>query len=91
VNDPRLNKNDEIRVTFYQLGRYISSNETVWRIFGFSVHKRTPAVIKKTFHLENAQHVFFTNDTAIEHALNTPKTTFTELFELCHIADTFCA
>ncbi|GBP52181.1 hypothetical protein EVAR_87566_1 [Eumeta japonica] len=33
VNAPPVNKNDEI--TLYQIGRYISSNEAAWRIFGF--------------------------------------------------------
>jgi hypothetical protein len=36
VNTPLLNNNDEI--TLYELGRYISSKEAVWRIFGFSIH-----------------------------------------------------
>ena len=42
-------------------------------------------------HLENGQRVFFTNVTAIERAMNPPKTTLTEFFELCNRADTFGA
>ncbi|GBP20921.1 hypothetical protein EVAR_80741_1 [Eumeta japonica] len=46
-----MNKNDEI--TLYQIGRYISSNEAAWRIFGFPIHERDPAVVQLAIHLEN--------------------------------------
>ncbi|XP_050340140.1 uncharacterized protein LOC126766383 [Bactrocera neohumeralis] len=36
VHSPPLNQNDEI--TNYQIDRYVSSNEAVWRIFGFPIH-----------------------------------------------------
>ncbi|XP_050552549.1 uncharacterized protein LOC118277408 [Spodoptera frugiperda] len=80
VNAPPVNKNDEI--TLYQIGRYISSNEAAWRIFGFPIHERDPAVVQLAVHLENGQRVFFTNETAIDRAVNPPKTTLTEFFEL---------
>lgn len=32
------NSNDEI--SNYQMGRYISSNEAIWRIYGFQIHER---------------------------------------------------
>ncbi|GBP17299.1 hypothetical protein EVAR_90159_1 [Eumeta japonica] len=51
VNAPPVNKNDEI--TLYQIGRYISSNEAAWRIFGFPIHERDPAVVQLAIHLEN--------------------------------------
>lgn len=89
VHSPPLNQNDEI--TNYQIGRYISSNEAVWRIFGFPIHERDPAVIHLAVHLENGQRVYFTNDTALDHAINPPKTTLTEFFELCNRADAFGA
>ncbi|XP_044588730.1 uncharacterized protein LOC123267907 [Cotesia glomerata] len=76
VNAPPVNKNDEI--TLYQIGRYISSNEAVWRIFGFPIHERDPAVVQLAVHLENGQRVYFTNETAIDRAINPPKTTLTE-------------
>ncbi|XP_049826248.1 uncharacterized protein LOC126266388 [Aethina tumida] len=47
VNAPPVNKNDEI--TLYQIGRYISSNEAAWRIFGFPIHERDPAVVQLAF------------------------------------------
>ncbi|XP_044596944.1 uncharacterized protein LOC123273568, partial [Cotesia glomerata] len=71
--------------------RYISSNEAVRRIFGFQIHERDPAVVQLAVHLENGQRVFFTNETAIDRAINPPKTTLTAFFELCNRADDFGA
>lgn len=70
ANAPPVNQNDEI--TLYQIGRYISSNEAAWRLFGFPIHERDPAVIQLAVHLENSQRVFFTNETAINLAKNPP-------------------
>ncbi|GFQ95525.1 ATP-dependent DNA helicase [Trichonephila clavata] len=89
VNASPVNNNDEI--TLYQIGRYISSNEAVWRIFGFQIHERDPAIIHLAVHIENARRVFFTNETAIDGAMNPPKTTLTKFFELCNRADAFDA
>lgn len=58
----RENENDEI--VRYQMGRYINSNEAVWRILGFPIHDRYPAVQHLTIHLENGQRVYFTTETA---------------------------
>lgn len=57
VNTAGSITNDEL--TGYQIGRYISSNEAVWRIFGFQIHERYPAVVHLAVHLENGQRVFF--------------------------------
>ncbi|XP_035221369.1 uncharacterized protein LOC118194260 [Stegodyphus dumicola] len=89
VNAPPGNNNDKIML--YQIGRYISSSEAVWRIFGFPIHERDPAVIHLAVHLENDQSVFFTNETAIERTINQPKTKHTEFFELCNRVDAFGA
>nr|XP_046472567.1 uncharacterized protein LOC124214346 [Neodiprion pinetum] len=89
ANAPPVNTNDEI--TLYQIGRYVSSNEAGWRIFGFPIHERDPAVIHLAVHLENGQRVYFTTETAIDRAINPPKTTLTEFFELCNRADVFGA
>ncbi|XP_044581535.1 uncharacterized protein LOC123263065 [Cotesia glomerata] len=89
VSASPVNKNDEI--TLYQIGRYISSNEAVWCIFGFPIHERDPAVVQLAVHLENGQRVYFTNETAIDRAINPPKTKLTEFFELCNRADDFGA
>jgi hypothetical protein len=68
VNAPPVNNNDEISL-------YVSSNEVVLYIFGFSIHERDPAVLHLAVHLENGQCVYFTSETAIDHATNPPKTT----------------
>ncbi|GFW10572.1 ATP-dependent DNA helicase [Trichonephila clavipes] len=46
----------------YQFGRYISSNEAVWRILSFPIHERHPTVVHLAVHLENGQRVYFTAD-----------------------------
>ena len=48
------------------MGRYISSNEVIWRIFMFPIHERKPAVIQQTVHLEIGQRVYFTEQTALQ-------------------------
>ncbi|XP_071043086.1 uncharacterized protein [Parasteatoda tepidariorum] len=80
-----VNKNDEI--THYQMGRYISSNEAIWRIFTFPIHERDPAVVHLAAHLENGQRVYFTEQNALQQALTAPKTTLTEFFNLCNRQD----
>jgi hypothetical protein len=86
-NAPSVNRNDEI--TLYQIGRYISSIEAVWRIFGFPIHERSPSVTHLAVHLENGQRVYFTNETAIDRAGSPPRTTLTEFFDLCNRKDAF--
>ncbi|XP_061398409.1 uncharacterized protein LOC133334127 [Musca vetustissima] len=75
------NPNDE--VTNYQMARYISSNEAVWRILGFPIHERHPTVVHLAVHLENGQRVYFTEANAQERALSPPSTTLTSFFDLC--------
>ncbi|XP_042903221.1 uncharacterized protein [Parasteatoda tepidariorum] len=68
-----------------------NNDEAVWRIFGFPIHERDPTVIHLAVHLENGQSVYFTNETAIDRAINPPKTTLSEFFELRNRADAFGA
>ncbi|GFU32746.1 ATP-dependent DNA helicase [Trichonephila clavipes] len=75
-------------VTQYQLERYISSNEAVWRILSFSIHERYPTVVHLAVHLENLQHVYFTSENVRARAMSPPLTTLTEFFTLCR-NDTF--
>lgn len=75
------NRNDEI--TQYQMGRYVSSNEAIWRILSFPIHDRNPAVVHLAVHLENGQRVYFTADTAQHIAERPPSTTLLAFFELC--------
>ncbi|XP_026476448.1 uncharacterized protein LOC113382110 [Ctenocephalides felis] len=75
-----INENDEI--TRYQMGRYVSSNEAIWRIFGFPIHERNPSVVHLAVHLENGQRVYFTENNILQQALTAPKTTLTAFFKL---------
>lgn len=79
---------DEIKE--FQIGRYISSNEAVWRILGFRIHERYPSVVHLAVHLENGQRVYFTEANVKEKATEPPKTTLTEFFNLCRY-DEFAA
>ena len=69
------------------MGRYISSNEAIWRIFTFPIHERDSAVLYLAVHPENGQRVYFTEQTAPQQALTAPKTTLTEFFSLCNRQD----
>ncbi|XP_059149801.1 uncharacterized protein LOC131936752 [Physella acuta] len=70
-------------VTAFQLGRYISSNEAVWRILGMPIHEREPTVVHLTVHLENGQRVYFKPDNLLHKVNSPPATTLTAFFELC--------
>lgn len=74
-------KSDEI--TSYQLGRYISTNEAIWRIFSFAIHERYPNVLHLAVHLQNGQRVYFTPENAAQRAEQPPKTTLTSFFDMC--------
>ncbi|CAF4020810.1 unnamed protein product [Rotaria magnacalcarata] len=41
-------------ISNYQLGKYISSNEAVWRILDFPIHERYPTVVHLAVHLEKS-------------------------------------
>ncbi|GBP12603.1 hypothetical protein EVAR_10263_1 [Eumeta japonica] len=57
-----------------------------------NIKQRDPvSVVQLAIHLENGQRLFFTNETAIDRAVNPPKTTLTEFFEFCNRADDFGA
>ncbi|GBL83290.1 hypothetical protein AVEN_110619-1 [Araneus ventricosus] len=65
------------------MGRYISSNEVVWRILNFPIHERHPTVIHLSVHLENGQRVYFTTGNAAQCAQAPQETTLTSFFRLC--------
>lgn len=77
----KASEHDEI--SNYQLGRYISSNEAVWRILSFPIHERHPTVLHLNVHLENGQRVYFTRENAQAVAAEPPRTTLTAFFQLC--------
>ena len=72
---------DEIK--HFQLGRYISSNEAVWRILDFPIHERYPTVVHLAVHLENGQRVYFTEENVHDRVNEPPRTTLTAFFLLC--------
>jgi Helitron helicase-like domain at N-terminus len=77
---------DEVEA--FQLGRYISSNEAVWRILGMPIHERYPTVVHLSVHLENGQRVYFNVDNFHpENLLEPPRTTLTAFFVLCQNDD----
>ncbi|GBM00871.1 hypothetical protein AVEN_257377-1 [Araneus ventricosus] len=84
INNATTGLNDEI--ARYQMGRYINSNEAVWRILRFPIHDRYPTVVHLSAHLENGQRVYFASDNA--HNTQPPVTTLTAYFKLCQ-EDTF--
>ncbi|XP_074297857.1 uncharacterized protein LOC141628648 [Silene latifolia] len=69
-NDENPEQIDEIR-RFYDC-RYISACESVWRIFSFNIHFRTPAVERLQFHLPDQQSVVFNDDDPIDEVLDSP-------------------
>jgi hypothetical protein len=64
--------------------RYISLSEACWRIFGFPIHGRKPAVERLFFHFLGQQSVYFTDSERINDVLLKPSVTesmFTLWFE----------
>lgn len=76
-------KDDNDEITQFQMGRYINSNEAVWRILTFPIHERHPTVVHLAVHLENGQRVYFTVDNVQQRAVSPPATTLTSFFKLC--------
>ena len=64
----------------YQAGRYICSNEAVWRILSFPIHERSPAVVHLAVHLQKGQRVYFSETNVQQRALNPPDTKLTAFF-----------
>ncbi|XP_043262456.1 uncharacterized protein LOC122403167 [Colletes gigas] len=73
-------ENDEIK--HYRTGRYISSNEAVWRILSFAIHERYPTVQHLAVHLENGQRICFNEQNAAQRAIAPPNTTLTAFLKL---------
>jgi hypothetical protein len=69
---------DEVET--YQMGRYISSNEAVWRILSFPIHDRSPAIVHLSLHLENGQRLYFKPENLQQQLLEPPTTTLTVSF-----------
>lgn len=81
------NRQNIDEIAEYQAGRYINSNEAIWRILGFPIHERYPAVIHLDIHLENGQRVYFTADNVKQRIETPPRSSLIAFFELCATDD----
>ncbi|XP_019182973.1 PREDICTED: uncharacterized protein LOC109177926 [Ipomoea nil] len=71
-------------ISMYYDCRYISPCEAAWRLFGFEIQLRTPAVERLSFHLPNQQSVVFADDDPVDNILSRPtilQSMFLEWFE----------
>ena len=55
----------------------------MWRLFGFDIHDRYPAMVNLSVHLENGQRVYFTQENARQQVDDPTGTTLTAYFKLC--------
>ncbi|KAF8088731.1 LOW QUALITY PROTEIN: hypothetical protein N665_0531s0004 [Sinapis alba] len=65
---------------------YLSACESMWRIFGFHIHKRKPSVQKLITHLEGEHNITVKETDDLGRVIRKPgieKTMFTELMVLC--------
>ena len=69
----------------YQKTRYISAAEAVWRLLGYHMVSRFPAVTKVHAHLEGEQYVTYPDDAAsemrLEIAENSPPSSLMTYFQ----------
>ena len=61
------------KVDQYQLGRYISSNEDIWKILNFPIHERFLAVMHLSVHPENGKRVYFPENMFHDKIENPPR------------------
>ncbi|KAF1887915.1 hypothetical protein Lal_00023923 [Lupinus albus] len=79
-----LNERPIDEVKQYLDCRYISPFEASWRIFGFPIHGRQPAVERLYFHLPGEHPVYFNDNDEIDNILSRPtvsETMFTSWME----------
>lgn len=81
----RERSRDEISVYFSD--HYISNNEEFWRILGFSLYQKYPAVDQFALYFENGQIVYFTEHMALQLAENILECTLIAFFKLCRDDD----
>ncbi|MCI12961.1 ATP-dependent DNA helicase PIF1, partial [Trifolium medium] len=58
---------DEIK-QYYDC-RFLSPSESIWRIFAYQIHKRSPPVTRLTFHLAGKQRVVFKDSSNLKSVL----------------------
>lgn len=64
--------------------RYIGPHEACWRILGFDIHSREPAVQILSVHPENMQQISFRSGQTLQSVVDNPgarRTTLTEWLE----------
>lgn len=81
ASDHNIDIRDE--VSTFRAGRYVSSNEAAWRIFGLPLHERHTAVTHLAVHLPNGERVYFTEHNFRDRVAMPTKTTLTAFFKLC--------
>ena len=69
-------------------GRYLGSAEAAWRIFGFPITGRHPAIMKLSIHLENGQYAENAARIINEQPLRTNLMAYFELCQQDHFAQT---
>ena len=67
--------------------RYISESEALWKLYGFYIHQKSPAVQKLPCHLPDEQRVFFEEDEAANVAETGPPTTKLTAFFMTNQTD----
>ncbi|KAL5162368.1 ATP-dependent DNA helicase pif1 [Glycine soja] len=72
LNMEWCNQSTSIKYLFKYInkGSDLSPPEACWKIFAFPMHARSPAVERLYFHLENQQHVYWTDDQQIGEVLS---------------------
>ncbi|CAI2198442.1 14812_t:CDS:1, partial [Funneliformis geosporum] len=68
---------DEIKM--YLDARYISTSESIWRIFHYRMHNHTPNVQRLAIHLPNQQSIIFQDEDNLQHIINHATTCMTTL------------
>lgn len=64
---------DEIRD--WQNSRYISTTESMWRIYAFRLHQQSPTICRLDVHLPGMERVYFRDDDNIARLLDRPRAT----------------
>src|SRR6266542_2254871 len=59
------------KIKMYLDARYVSSSESIWRIFHYKMHRCTPKVQRLAVHLPNHQMITFSEEADLHHILNT--------------------
>ena len=81
VSTVEIESNDQDEITRFVNARTIDPHDAVWRIFGYKVQDRFPAVYQLAIHLEGQQNVVFREGEEIAAVENKKETTLTAFFK----------